>query len=208
MRVAQLGKSDLPAMMPQEEAIFPPRASFAAQDHGRASVHSARWWAGRASIECQHAKSDCLVRDERGVTTIELAFMLPVFSVVLIAMLDLGILVHSEMDLRNAARVGAQYAFQDANDTATIASTAINALGPAGSTASAAAALSCECPTSTTDYSQTTAVSCTVTTCAVTSSKPATYVTVTMQQPYTPLLGSWGLVQSRTMTSTAIMRVN
>jgi Flp pilus assembly protein TadG len=146
--------------------------------------------------------------DVRGVASIELAITLPVIMVGLVAMLDLGILVHSEMDLRNAARVGAQYAFQDSNATATIQTTAIEALGPAGGSASAAVSLSCECPTSTTDYTLTATVDCSLTTCPVTSSKPATYVTVTMTQPYTPLLGNWSLVQSRTMTAAAVMRVN
>jgi Flp pilus assembly protein TadG len=190
--------------------MFPPRPNSARRDVRPASARSAPRWIDRTTVMSVALKKVARIGyDAHGVATIELAFMLPVLSVALVAMLDLGILVHSEMDLRNAARVGAQYAFQDANDTTTIASTAINALGPAGGAATAGAALSCECPTSTTDYSQTTTVDCTTTTtCSVTGAKPATYVTVSMQQPYTPILGSWGLVQSRTMTATAIMRVN
>lgn len=147
----------------------------------------------------------------RGVATIELALILPVVTVIMIGLLDIGVLAHREMDLRNAARVGVQYAFQDTAGLSTIAAAAVEALGPqpTGAPAATATAISyCECPTSTTDYSVTTEVACTTATCPVTGTKPATYVQVSMQQAYTPLFGSWGIIGSRTMTATATLRVN
>ena len=150
-------------------------------------------------------------RDERGVATIELALILPIVTVLLMGLLDIGIFVHREMDLRNAARMGAQYAFQDSSALSTMESTAVNAVGPLPSGAStpvASATAFCECPTSTSDYSATAVVACTTATCPVTGTKPATYITVTLTQSYTPLFGSWGLVHARTMTATATLRVN
>jgi Flp pilus assembly protein TadG len=146
-----------------------------------------------------------------GVATIELAVIVPVMGVLLLSTLDMGMLVYREMDLRNAARVGAQYAFQDSTAYSTMQSTAVNALGPQPSgvaAASATATASCECPTSTENYTLTTSVPCSTTTCTVTGTKPSSYITVTITQAYSPMFGSWSLFSSHTLSGTATLRVN
>jgi Flp pilus assembly protein TadG len=155
-------------------------------------------------------RATALGADLRGVATIELAIILPVVTVLMLGALDLGILVHREMDLRHAARAGAQYALQDATDHEAIRRTAIDALGPqsTGPQATAAVTTACECPASLGDLAAAITVGCGTPTCAATGKNPTTYVTVTVSQAYAPLFGSWGVVGARTMTASATLRVN
>jgi Flp pilus assembly protein TadG len=167
-----------------------------------------RRWAAGVGRPCRRATA--LGADRHGVATIELAIILPVVTVLMLGALDLGILVHREMDLRQAARAGAQYALQDATDHDAIRRTAIDALGPQSNAPQATATVTtaCECPTSPGDLATATTVGCGTPTCAATGKNPATYVTVTVSQAYAPLFGSWGVVGARTMTANAILRVN
>lgn len=51
-------------------------------------------------------------RSERGVSTVEVALMLPFLLLLLIGLVDFGQLFHLAIEVSNAARAGAQYGYQ------------------------------------------------------------------------------------------------
>jgi Flp pilus assembly protein TadG len=54
---------------------------------------------------------------QRGVLTVELAIILPVFGILLLGVLELGGIAHDYQILQNAAREGAQFAARSSNRT-------------------------------------------------------------------------------------------
>ena len=58
------------------------------------------------------------LRGRKGAAVVELALVLPILMAMLVGMIDLGLVIYEQMKLANAARAGAQYAFQTNCDTA------------------------------------------------------------------------------------------
>lgn len=131
-----------------------------------------------------------------GAAAVEFALILPVLLIVLIGLIDYGFAMFNKMELRSAARAGAQYALGDSTDTSSITQTVVDAsnLGISSSDVT----LTCNClDTSTEALSSTT---CGATTCA--SSEP-TLMTVSAAQSYTLFFGSMTL----NLTGDATVRV-
>jgi Flp pilus assembly protein TadG len=135
---------------------------------------------------------------------LEFALALPILFLLLIGLLDLGRFGLQKSAMLQGAREGAQYGIVAPNDTANIQTTAQNATGLTGVTATASTF--CEC------------VSGTTVSCASTCTGGATlkkYVTVTATRAFDSVLGqattsfgsfgSWTPPTSSTATITLIV---
>jgi Flp pilus assembly protein TadG len=89
------------------------------------------------------------VRQEGGAAAIEFAFMIPLLSLMVISVTDIGLAVYRKMQVENAAQAGAQYAIVHGFDTSSISSAVTSATNSTAITASPAPVQFCGCPTST-----------------------------------------------------------
>jgi len=115
--------------------------------------------------------------DNKGNIVIEFALALPVLFLLMAGMLDLGRFGLQKSALLQGAREGAQYGMVNSTDTSGINSTAVNATGLTGVTATNS--LFCECVNGT-------SVACTTTCSAGVNLK--TYVTVTTTRTFSSFL--------------------
>jgi Flp pilus assembly protein TadG len=120
------------------------------------------------------------LRDSAGNVAIEFTLALPVLCLLFVGLIDLGRYGLQQSSMLEGARQGAQYGMLAPSDSANINTTAENATGLAGVTATNT--VFCECVSGT-------SVSCT-TICAATGFSPKTYVTVTASKPFTSILAS------------------
>ena len=120
-----------------------------------------------------------LGQDCGGNVLIEFAFALPIVFLLLAGMLDLGRYGLQKSAMLQGAREGAQYGIIAYTDSANINTTAQNATGLTGVTATNS--VFCECVSGT-------AVSCT-STCSGGGS-PRRYITVTTTRTFTPMVSS------------------
>jgi Flp pilus assembly protein TadG len=115
--------------------------------------------------------------DRGGNFAIEFALALPILLLLLVGLLDLGRLSIEKSALLQGAREGAQYGIQAPTDTANIQTTATNASGVSGATATTSTF--CECVSGT-------QVSCT-STCSG-GGTPKQYVVVNTTAPFRSVL--------------------
>lgn len=116
-------------------------------------------------------------RDARGNVIIEFAIGLPVLFIVLVAMFDLGSYGLQKSAMLQGAREGAQYGILASTDSANINTTAQNATGLTGVTATNS--VFCECVAGTT-------VACTTTCTAGQTLKK--YITVNTTKSFSSVL--------------------
>lgn len=153
----------------------------------------------------REAIRSCLIRvagDRAGNFMLEFALSLPVLSLMLVGMLDLGRYALQQSSITEGARQGAQYGILAYTDTANINTTARNATGLSGVTATNA--VFCECVAGTT-------VSCS-STCGTGTFKR--YITVTTSKAFSSVLssgtlsfGSFGSWTAPTSTSASITMI-
>ena len=110
---------------------------------------------------------------------VEYALFLPVFMILLAIAFDFGMAVYDSMSLKEAARAGAQYAMKAPSDSAGLTAVVSNATGVNPANLTITSNLSCQCANGT-------SVGC-GTSCAD-GSATETYVSVSVQEPYTTLL--------------------
>jgi Flp pilus assembly protein TadG len=120
-----------------------------------------------------------LMEHSGGNVLIEFALALPIIFLLLAGMLDLGRYGLQKSAMLQGAREGAQYGVIAYTDTANINTTAQNATGLTGVTATNS--VFCECVSGTT-------VSCTSTCTGGTS--PRRYITVSTTKTFTPMVSS------------------
>lgn len=149
-----------------------------------------------------------LRRSERGNVMIEFALALPVLSLMLVGMIDLGRYALQQSSMLEGARQGAQYgiyAYQSSasGDSSGINTTAQNATGRSGVTASNTTF--CECVNGT-------SVACTTTCSSGQTLKK--YLTVTASKPFSSVLtngsvsfGAFGNFTAPTSTSATITTI-
>lgn len=118
--------------------------------------------------------------DRSGNVLIEFALSLPVLFLLLAGMFDLGRYGLQKSAMLQGAREGAQYGIVAYTDSANINTTAQNATGLTGVTATNT--VFCECTSGT-------SVSCTSTCTGGTS--PRRYITVTTSKTFTPMIASF-----------------
>lgn len=122
-----------------------------------------------------------LATDRQGNLMIEFALALPILALLLVGLLDLGRFSLQKSSMLQGAREGAQYGIMASDDSANINTTAKNATGLAG--ASATNTVFCECSSAAG-----TAVGC-----GTTCSSGATlkkYITVTTSGSFSSVLGA------------------
>ena len=124
-------------------------------------------------------KSRPLAPECGGNILIEFALALPIIFLLLAGMLDLGRYGLQKSAMLQGAREGAQYGVIAYSDSANINTTAQNATGLTGVTATNS--VFCECVSGTT-------VACTSTCSGGTS--PRRYITVTTTRTFTPMVSS------------------
>jgi Flp pilus assembly protein TadG len=123
-----------------------------------------------------------LGRHDSGNMMIEFALILPVLSLMLFGMLDLGRYALQKSAMLEGARAGAQYGIMAPLDSANINTTAQNATNLTGVTA-----------TNTVFYECTAGVSVSAGTTCTGGGSPKQYITVSLSRTFTSVLGANGV---------------
>lgn len=89
-----------------------------------------------------------VVRDIRGAAAVEFGFMIPLLSLMIVSVTDIGLAVYRKMQVEQAAQAGAQYAIARGFDTNGISSAVTSATSSTAITASPVPIQFCGCPTS------------------------------------------------------------
>lgn len=143
------------------------------------------------------AKAD----DCRGVAAIEFAIVGPMLVVMMVCTVDLGIGIFRKMQVQNAAQAGAMYAALHGFSSSSITTAVTSATNLSGISASPAPTSFCGCASG----SSISSVGCS-STCSGGSS-PGTYVMVSAQAVYTPIISYPLLPESFTFTSQSTVRI-
>lgn len=158
-----------------------------------------------------------LIRDRRGVSSVELGLSVAFILAPLASVFDLGIAYSEQIKLQQAVQAGAQYASMNVWDGSTsptaITNTVTNALPPflQSAVSITTPAQTCACPTGTTSpYIQSTdsLSTCGTTTCTD-GEASSYYVTVAGQVSYTPI-APYSFVfmnNPQTLAATSVVRV-
>lgn len=130
------------------------------------------------------ARSIGVLRDGRGVSAVEFALLAPVLIAIPVPIADLGMGLYAQMELQNAAQAGAEYALLNSGKGPLVSSQVQSAAVAASTylTVTASTSLSCGCPNGTTVVVGPCGVACS------SGKQPGTYITVTAQATYTPLV--------------------
>uniref|UniRef100_A0A974A5W6 Pilus assembly protein n=1 Tax=Bradyrhizobium septentrionale TaxID=1404411 RepID=A0A974A5W6_9BRAD len=86
--------------------------------------------------------------DRRGVAAIEFGIMIPVLSLMVVSVTDIGLALFHKMQVENAAQAGAQYAIVRGFDTTGVSNAVTAATNSTAITASPKPIQFCGCPTS------------------------------------------------------------
>ncbi|WP_271566512.1 TadE/TadG family type IV pilus assembly protein [Bradyrhizobium sp. CCBAU 11386] len=122
------------------------------------------------------------VRDTRGAAAIEFGIMIPLLSLMVVSVSDIGLAVYRKMQVEQAAQAGAQYAIARGFDASGISSAVTSATNSTVITASPAPVQFCGCPTN----EGVSSVSC-GTVCSG-GAQAGTYATVSAQATYYTLI--------------------
>ena len=141
------------------------------------------------------------LRDTKGVAAIEFGIMIPLLSLMVVSVTDIGLAVYRKMQVEDAAQVGAQYAIVHGFDTNGISQAVTSATNSSAITATPGAVEFCGCPGST----GVSTVSCgTVCTGGVTA---GTYATVSAQATYYTLINYQIVAASYTFNAQSTARL-
>lgn len=122
------------------------------------------------------------VGDTRGAAAIEFGIMIPLLSLMVVSVTDIGLAVYRKMQVENAAQAGAQYAIARGFDASGVSTAVKSATNSTAITASPEPVQFCGCPTST----GVSTVSC-GTVCAG-GAKAGTYAKVSAKATYNTLI--------------------
>jgi Flp pilus assembly protein TadG len=89
------------------------------------------------------------LRDTGGAAAIEFAIMIPLFSLMVVSVTDIGLAVYRKMQVENAAQAGAQYAIARGFNKTSISNAVTSATNSSAISASPEPVQFCGCPTST-----------------------------------------------------------
>jgi Flp pilus assembly protein TadG len=145
--------------------------------------------AGRTLDDCQ------------GVAAIEFAIVGPMLVVMMICTVDLGTGIFRRMQVQNAAQAGAIYAALHGFTASSISTAVTSATNFSGISASPAPATFCGCASG----NAISTISCSST--CTGGGSPGTYVTVSAQATYTPILSYPYLPDSFTFNSQSTVRI-
>ena len=136
-----------------------------------------------------------------GVAAVEFALIGPLLILAAVCTIDLGMGLHRKMQVQTAAQTGAEYAATHGFDADAIAAAATGATSLTSIAASPAPARFCGCPTSTGINAATCESTC------ADGQMVGTYVRVSTQSTYTPILPYPTLPASYDFTAQATVRV-
>lgn len=144
-----------------------------------------------------------LWRDENGASLVEMAFMLPLFVLLLFGGVDFGRGFYMVTEVAGAAHAGAVYGSQNPTDTSGMTTAAQDAAPDVPNLSVTTPTYGCECAIASSTY----VASCpTASKPACTSSNLVYLVTVTVTATYTPLFKWPGIPSSMPFSTTAQMR--
>jgi Flp pilus assembly protein TadG len=140
-----------------------------------------------------------LIADTEGASFVELAFVLPLFLLMLIPLVDLGRGFYAAIEVSSAAHAGAMYGVENPNDTSGMI-LAAKAGASNLSDVDATALSGCECSDGSSPVDSCSSIpSCTY--------NYVTYVDVTVTRPYRTVFGYPGLPSSMNITRQIRLRV-
>lgn len=87
-----------------------------------------------------------IIRDTGGAAAIEFGFMIPLFSLMVVSVTDIGLAVYRKMQVENAAQAGAQYAIARGFSQAGISNAVTGATNSSAVSASPEPGQFCGCP--------------------------------------------------------------
>lgn len=140
-------------------------------------------------------------QDEHGTSLIEMAFLLPLFLLLLLGAVDFGRALYLMIEVTDAAHAAALYGSRYPTDTSGMQSAAQNDAPNVPNLNVAIPTWGCECPDGT-NYSAST--SCSAITC--TTSTKVYRVNVKVTGTYAPIIPWPGVPSSMSLSSSASMR--
>jgi Flp pilus assembly protein TadG len=141
------------------------------------------------------------IRDTKGVAAIEFAIMIPLLSLMVVSVTDIGLAVYRKMQVENAAQAGAQYAIARGFDTNGVSQAVTSATNSTAITASPSPVTFCGCPTN----SGISTVSCGSN--CFGGGLAGTYATVTAQATYYTLINYQLVAETYTYTAQSTARL-
>ncbi|MDD1520217.1 pilus assembly protein [Bradyrhizobium sp. WBAH42] len=155
-----------------------------------------RRWLGSLARHVRNAAGD-----QRGVAAAEFAILIPLLSLMVVSVTDIGLALYRKMQLENAAQAGAQYAIARGFDTNGIANAVASATSATNITASPPPVQFCGCPTSA-------GVSATSCGTVCTGGAPAgTYTTVSARATYYTIIDYQIVAATYTYTAQSTTRL-
>jgi Flp pilus assembly protein TadG len=142
-----------------------------------------------------------LLRRRSGNAAIEFALIAPILAAMLVAMTDLGVALYENMEIRNAADAGVQYAIAKGWNSTAIQNAVTGATGMSGVSASPVPVQSCGCASGTTIASAACGSVC------ASGATAGTYVTVNAQAQYATLFSYPGLPNPMTLSAQSTVRI-
>jgi Flp pilus assembly protein TadG len=130
-------------------------------------------------------------RDRRGISAIEFSLILPVLTSVLILGFDGWMMINQSQDMRTSVQTGARYYQIGGSDDADARTAALAAWVNKPAAGDVQVARACFCGATTNNCASS---------CA--SGTPSTYVTLTATSTFS------GMIQSKALTETEVVRVN
>jgi len=137
-----------------------------------------------------------------GVSAVEFALALPLLVGILTPMVDIGTALYAKMQVNDAAQAGAEYALIHGWNSSSIRSAVTNATSLSGLTASPVPTITYGCPNGTTIVATSQGSRC------ANGQIAGTYVTVSAQATYTPLMNYPILGSSFAITATSVVRID
>ena|SRR5579863_1431874 len=139
-----------------------------------------------------------LLRDERGASLVELAFVLPLFPLLLFGAIDFGRAFYVSIELAGAAQAAAAYGAQSPTDTTGMQNAAQDDAPNVPNLSVGTPTVGYECSDGT-SYSTTVKPACT-------SNTQVQRINVKVTGTYSPLIPWPGVPSTMTLTSSAAMR--
>jgi Flp pilus assembly protein TadG len=139
--------------------------------------------------------------DARGASAIEFAVILPPLILMAIAIVDLGQGINRNMEVQNAAQMGAQYAVTNGNDTTAITTVVTESTHFDGVQASPAPYQFCGCASDTSVAEISCDSECDG------GTPPGSYITVSAQGVYSTIIPYPLLPSSFTLTAQSTVRL-
>jgi len=138
---------------------------------------------------------------EQGVAAIEFGFVAPILALAIIGTVDLGLGVYRSMQVHNAAQAGAQYALTHGFTASGVTTATTSATSFTSIAATPAPVKFCGCP------STSGVVTGSCTTACADGAPPGTYVRVSAQATYSPVI-PWPMIPgSFALSATSTVRV-